>query len=97
MAGALEGLYAGNVEVGVAEIAHPLASAGEAAEAERTAGFLVRAGDLALGAAAFEEALRLYEQAVALLPPDSPAGADARRQLGMAQPYLYRSDEAMSS
>src|SRR5258708_4553182 len=97
IADALERLYAGNIDDRVAEIAHHLASAGEAAEAERTAGFLVRAGDLALGAAAFEEALRLYEQAVAILPPDSPAGADARRQLGMAQRCLGRWDEAMSS
>ncbi|HXA42688.1 MAG TPA: AAA family ATPase [Candidatus Solibacter sp.] len=97
IADALERMHSDNIDNRVAEIAHHLASAGEAAEAERTAGYLVRAGDRALGAAAFEDALRLYEQAVAILPPDSPAGADARRQLGMAQRCLGRWDEAMAS
>jgi class 3 adenylate cyclase/tetratricopeptide (TPR) repeat protein len=97
IAEALERLHADHIDTQVAEIAHHMSSAGDAADPLKTAEFLVRAGDRALAAAAFEDALRVYRAAVALLPPDTTAGADARRQLGIALRCLGLWDEALAA
>jgi tetratricopeptide (TPR) repeat protein len=96
VADALEQLHAGELELHAADIAHHLAEAGKAADPLRTAVIITLAGDRALEAAAFDEALHFYEQALALLPPqEARRRADLLLRLGKAQRSLCRWEDAM--
>jgi tetratricopeptide (TPR) repeat protein len=67
VADALEALHAGRVEKAASEIGHHLYNAGSAAPADRTARQLTLAGERAFGALAFEDALRHFDLALAVL------------------------------
>ncbi|MGH9011692.1 MAG: ATP-binding protein, partial [Acidimicrobiia bacterium] len=60
---ALERVYAGNLRAQAATIAHHLLEAGPAADPKRTFRYFALAGEAALESAAYEEALRYFEQA----------------------------------
>jgi DNA-binding CsgD family transcriptional regulator len=98
VADALERLYADDLAVHASDIAHHLVQAREAADPVRTAGFLALAGDRALEAAAFEEALRYYEQGLALLPgPEARQRADLLHHLARAHRSLSHWDDATAA
>lgn len=71
IARALQNLYPNEVEARAADIAAHLLQAGSGADPVETAGFLRLAGRRALEAAAFEEALRHYDSALALHPDEN--------------------------
>ena len=78
-----------------ADLAHHLYQAGAAADLSKTVRYLTLAGDQALAAAAFEDALRLYENALSLQPPDDRKGrADLLNKRGSALRSLTRWEEA---
>ncbi len=95
IAEAMEQAYVQTIDEHVADLAHHLYQAGAAADAEKTVKYLALAGNKALTAAAFEDALRLYDEAVALRASDQDATqADLRYQRGMALRSLGRGPEA---
>jgi tetratricopeptide (TPR) repeat protein len=97
MAEAMERVYARALEEHAAELAHHLYQAGSAADPQKTVHYLVLAGERALGAAAFEDALRHYESAVSLQPADDRQGrADLLSKRGMARRSLGRWEEALA-
>jgi len=98
VATALEQVYARHPEVGAADVAHHLLQSGPSADAVKTAEYLRMAGDHALTAAAFEEAIRYFEGALDLLPGDSLGErAVVLERAGQALSSVGRSDEALSS
>jgi ATP/maltotriose-dependent transcriptional regulator MalT len=95
---ALQQVYTRHPELGAADIAHHLLQAGPSADAVTTAKYLRMAGDQALTAAAFEEAIRYFEGALDLLPEDSLAErAVILEKAGHALRSLSRHDEAMAN
>ena len=87
-----------HIEARAAEIAHHLVAAGPAAGGERTARYLTLAGDRALAAVAFEDALRDYAQALSVLPADQGRQrADVLLRVGLAQRGLRRWDETVAT
>jgi len=79
-------------------IARHLLAAGPAAEPERTARHLALAGARAQEAAAYEEALRHYDGALALTPAgNDEARAEVLVGLGLAQRSLGRWGDAVAS
>jgi tetratricopeptide (TPR) repeat protein len=97
IAEAMERVYARNLEEHSADLAHHLYQAGAAADPDKTVRFLSLAGDRALAAAAFEDALRLFDEAVPLLAPDvSPGRADLLYKRGRALRSLGRWDDAVA-
>ncbi len=70
IADALEGGAAGGAAKNAGEIGFHLYQAGAAADPERTAGFLVTASQRAIDAVAFEDALRLLDMAVEVVPAE---------------------------
>lgn len=71
--------------------------AGSAADPQKTVHYLALAGERALGAAAFEDALRHYESAVSLQLADDRRGrADLLRKRGLALRSLGRWEEALA-
>jgi tetratricopeptide (TPR) repeat protein len=78
-------------------MAHHLYQAGAAADAAKTARYLAQAGNQALEAAAFGEAMRSYDIALSLLPADDrKAKADLVYKRGLARRSLARWDEALA-
>jgi class 3 adenylate cyclase/tetratricopeptide (TPR) repeat protein len=97
IADAIEQAHPNHVEEHAADLAHHLYQAGAAAEPDRTIHFLALAGERALEAVAFEDALTQYERALSLQPPDDPRRqADLRYKRGLALRSLGRWDEAMA-
>jgi len=97
VAEAIERVYARALEEHAGDLAHHLYQAGTAAEPEKTAHYLALAGERALGAAAFEDALRHYEIALSLHPADDRAGrAHLLHKRGMALRSLGRREEALA-
>jgi tetratricopeptide (TPR) repeat protein len=79
------------------DLAYHLYQAGTAAEPEKTAHYLVLAGERAFGAAAFEDALRHYENALSLHPADDrPGRADLLHKRGLALRSVGRWEEALA-
>src|SRR3970282_580793 len=74
IAEAMERAYARSLEAHAADLAHHLYQAGAAAEPEKTVRYLTLAGEQAFAAAAFEDALRLCEDALSLQPADDRRG-----------------------
>jgi tetratricopeptide (TPR) repeat protein len=98
VADALERLHAGQLELRAADVAHHLIEAGPAAERDRTARFLILAGDQALTAAAFEEAVRAFQGALGQLGERlTPERAAVLERLGRALHGLGHFDEALRS
>jgi class 3 adenylate cyclase/tetratricopeptide (TPR) repeat protein len=97
VAEAMERVYARALDEQAADLAHHLYQAGTAADAQKTAHYLALAGERALGAAAFEDALRHYESALSLQPTDDRRGrADLLHKRGMALRSLGRWEETVA-
>jgi class 3 adenylate cyclase/tetratricopeptide (TPR) repeat protein len=97
VAEAIERVYARALEKHAGDLAYHLYQAGTAADPRKTVHYLALAGERALGAAAFEDALRLYESAVSLQPADDRQGrADLLSKRGMARRSLGRWEEALA-
>jgi len=78
IAEAMERAYARSLQAHAADLAHHLYQAGAAADPEKTVRYLTLAGEQAFAAAAFEDALRHYDDALSLQPADD---ARARAEL----------------
>jgi len=97
VAEAMERVYARTLEEHTADLAHHLYQAGSAADALKTVHYLTLAGERAMAAAAFEDALRHYERAVSLQPADDRRGwADLLYSRGLARRSLGRWEEALA-
>jgi class 3 adenylate cyclase/tetratricopeptide (TPR) repeat protein len=97
VAEAIERVYARTLEEHAADLAYHLYQAGTAAEPEKTAHYLALAGERAFEAAAFEDALRHYENALSLHPADDrPGRADLLHKRGLALRSLGRWEEALA-
>ncbi len=97
VAEAMERAYPRQVEEHAADLAHHLFQAGAAADPEKTAHYLTLAGEQALGAAAFEDALRHYEDALSLqAPEDGKRRADLLYKRGLCLRSLGRWEEALA-
>jgi tetratricopeptide (TPR) repeat protein len=97
VAEAMERVYARVLEEHAGDLAYHLYQAGTAAEPEKTAHYLALAGERAFGAAAFEDALRHYDDALSLRPADDRQGrADLLHKRGMALRSLGRWEEALA-
>jgi len=97
VAEAMERVYARSLEEHAADLAHHYYQAGAAADPDKTARYLTVAGDQALAAAAFEDALRHYEEALPLLADDDRRGrADLLYKRGNALRSVGRWDEAVA-
>lgn len=95
---AMAKLYEGRETEHAAEITHHFFQAGAAAEPTVTTRFMILAGDKALEAAAFEDALRFYEEALAL----DEGGEDKERadllfKVGSARRSLGRLDDGLAA
>jgi class 3 adenylate cyclase/tetratricopeptide (TPR) repeat protein len=97
VAEAMERVYARTLEEHAGDLAYHLYQAGTAAEPEKAAHYLVLAGERAFGAAAFEDALRHYENALSLQPVDDQRGrADLLFKRGLGLRSLGRWEEALA-
>jgi TolB-like protein/Tfp pilus assembly protein PilF len=95
VADAMEKVYGTRIEEHAAELAHQLFQAGSAAPADRARRYLRLAGDQALQASAPEEALGLFEKALALDEGSTkPERAEDLYHRGLARRTLGRWDEA---
>jgi class 3 adenylate cyclase/tetratricopeptide (TPR) repeat protein len=83
IAEAIERSHGDSLDEWAADVGHHLFQAGTAADPGRTSSFLTRAGDRSFDAAAFEEALRFYEDAMAVAP-ESEARTDLLSKIGAA-------------
>ncbi len=80
------------------EIARHLVEAGDTSDRHQTRRYLIMAGRSALRSAAFEEALRYFEQGLTLAGDDDSAEeADLHFQLGVVQRSLAQWDAAIAS
>jgi predicted ATPase/class 3 adenylate cyclase len=97
VAEAMERLYAHALAEHATDLAHHFYQAGAAADPEKTVRYLALAGDQAMEAAAFEDALRHYDSAVSLQPADDRRGrADLLYKRGRALRSLGRWEEALA-
>jgi tetratricopeptide (TPR) repeat protein len=93
----MERLYARALAEHATDLAHHFYQAGAAADPEKTVRYLTVAGDQAREAAAFEDALRHYDDALSLQPADDQRGrADLLYKRGLALRSLGRWDEALA-
>jgi DNA-binding SARP family transcriptional activator len=97
VADALEMTLGRTLEEHASDIAHHLVEAGAAAAPIRTLRYLVLAGRRALAASGFEDALRYFEQAVALDAGDTAERADLLVDLSRAQRSVGRWDVALAT
>ncbi len=98
VADGLEKLYGARVEERAAEVANHLYQAGAAAPSDRTARYLELAGDHAVRALAFEDALRHLEAAATVLPEgDREGNARVLALRALAFRGIGRIDEALGS
>ncbi|MBI2913244.1 MAG: AAA family ATPase [Chloroflexi bacterium] len=97
VAEATERVYAGCLDARAADLAYHLYQAGAVADPHKTAHYLTVAGDQAIEAAAFEDALRLYESALPSLSGDDRRGrAGMLYKRGLARRSLGRWEEALA-
>jgi tetratricopeptide (TPR) repeat protein len=97
VAEATERVYARTLEEHAADLAHHLYQAGAAAAPQKTVHYLTLAGERAMAAAAFEEALRQYDSALSLhLAEDRRGHADLFHKRGLARRSLGRWEETLA-
>jgi len=97
VADAMERLHGAAADEHAADLAHHLFQAGAAADARKTARYLALAADQASAAAAFEDALRLYEDAMQVLPVDeTTARAGLQYKRGLALRSVGRWEDALA-
>ena len=95
VADAIERVYGSNLEDHAATLAHHLYRAGSSADQQKTLKYLKAAADRAIEATAFEEALRLIDEAAGLAGShDVRARADLLYRRGRALRSLGRSEDA---
>ena len=95
VAEAMESLYGARADEHSADMAHHLFQAGAAADVAKTVHYLSLAAERALAAAAFEDGLRLYDDALSLHPDDgTKALADLLSARALALRSLSRGPEA---
>lgn len=98
VADALERLHVDELDVHAIDIASQLVQAGHAADQEKTTRYLMLAGDRALEAAAYEEALRHFEKALQLTPArDAQRRAKLLLRMGLAQRAISRWDDMVAT
>ena len=101
IADAMEGLYARSLEAHASDLAHHFFQAGSSSDLTKTIRYLQSAGDNAIEATAFEEALRQYEHGLEIFG-DLDGGdvldeAEFYSKKGRALASLGRLDEAFDS
>jgi class 3 adenylate cyclase/tetratricopeptide (TPR) repeat protein len=97
VAEAIEKTYARALEEHAGDLAHHFYQAGAAAEPEKTVRYLTLAGEQAMAAAAFEDALGHYQRALSLQPDEDRRGrAGLLHKRGLALRSLGRWEEAMA-
>jgi class 3 adenylate cyclase/tetratricopeptide (TPR) repeat protein len=93
----MERVYGRAVDEHSADLAHHLYQAGTAAGWQKTVHYLTLAGERAMAAAAFEDALRYYDTALSLLPVDERRGrADLLYRRGLARRSLGHWEETLA-
>jgi predicted ATPase len=97
IADAIETTYDSTVREHAAAIAYHLQEAGRRADPAKTVRFLVMAGERALDAAAYADAERHFDRALALIPAQDAARAPVLEKLGTAERSLGELDDAMST
>ena len=98
IAEALQQLHNDDLESYAADIARHLMQSGANADPARTAHHLTLAGDRAQAAAAYEEALRAYLQALTVLPASEVRSrADLLVKIAFAQRSLHHWEEAVAA
>jgi class 3 adenylate cyclase/tetratricopeptide (TPR) repeat protein len=96
IADAMERLHADEPLRHATDIAYHLFRAGDAADPVRTSRYMIEAGDQAMGAAAYAEALRYYENTLPILRVHDGRGrAELLRRIATAHRSLCRWDDAM--
>ena len=96
VADAIERAAGSNAEKHASDLAHHLFQAGTTADPARTTRFLALAGDQALAAGAFDEALRHFDDALSIEDEDDQRqSADLRYKKGQALRSLGQGDEAL--
>ena len=96
VAEALERVYADHVDRHASDLGHHLFQAGRASDPKKTVRFLTLAGDQALAAGAFAEALRQFENALSIRDEgDEQHVADLLYKRGRALRSLGRTSEAV--
>ena len=93
---AMAKIHASDLGAHAAEIAVHLLQGG-APDTSRTVDLLMLAGDRAIEAAAFEEALRYFEDALSLEPEDLATRADLIYRVGLAQRATQKLDEGVAT
>jgi tetratricopeptide (TPR) repeat protein len=97
VAEAIERVYASGLDDHAAELAYHLYRAGGAADFPKAIRYLTLAGDQALNAAAFEDALRLYNNAHSSQSSDNEqAQAEILYRRGLSLRSLARREEALA-
>lgn len=97
VAEAMERVYAARLDEYATDLAYHLYQAGAAADSVKTAHYLTLAGDRAFATAAFEDALRLHEQALSLQTPDNARPrAELLYKHGLDLRSLNRLEEALA-
>ncbi len=96
VAEAMERVHGGNVDRYASDVGRHLYAAGAAADPEKTVRFLTLAGEQALAAGAFEEALRQFDDALSMHEEQDPRHtADLRYRKGQALRSLGRGVDAV--
>jgi class 3 adenylate cyclase/tetratricopeptide (TPR) repeat protein len=94
---AMENLYADSIEEHIPAVAHHFFQAGNAADPGKTLHYLTLAGDRALTASAFEDALRLFDNVLTLIPKhDKQTRADLLHKRGLVLRSIGRREEAIA-
>src|SRR5207237_9513913 len=97
VADTLERRYATTLDEQASEIAHLLTQAGPAADRRRLLSFRTLAGRQAMRTADYEDALRHFEEAVAMADSaEPPAQADLYTQRGFARRCVGRLEDALA-
>ena len=97
VAEAMERVYSRALDEHAVDLAYHLYQAGTAADPQKTVHYLTLAGERALTSVAFEDALRLYDDALSLQPTDDRHGrADLLFKRGLARRSLGRWEEALA-
>ena len=97
-ANAIERRYADDLEEHAADLTHHLSRAGRLADRPRLVRYLTIAGERAADAAAFEDAVAHFEQALSLLERSTQeTRAELLERLAMALRSVGRWDDAMST
>ena len=98
VADSIERVFADRVADHASDMAYHLVEAGRRADPARVLRFSILAGERALDAAAYEEALRHLEHALGLVDPqDHRRRAEVLELLGMAERSLGHLDEAIAA